>query len=57
MINITSVVFLIEFILKIIAKGFFMAKNSYLRDYFNILDFLIVIFTILTWIFEALFGT
>jgi len=30
-------------ILKIVAYGFIMTKNTYLRDYWNILDFIIVI--------------
>jgi len=31
-----------EMILKIIAMGFFMETNSYLRDTWNILDFIVV---------------
>ena len=57
MINITSIIFLIEFVLKVISLGFIVGEKAYLQDRFNILDFSIVIFTILTWIFEATLGT
>jgi hypothetical protein len=56
MINITSFIFLVEFVLKIISKGFFIGENTYLKDPFNVLDFSIVIFSILTWILEATLG-
>lgn len=35
--------FTIEMIIKIIAYGFFMHKGSYLRDSWNVIDFVIVI--------------
>lgn len=39
-----SVIFLIEVILKSIAQGFlFNGKNSYLRDGWNIIDFIIAV--------------
>lgn len=38
-----TVIFLIEAILKIIGLGFFRHKNSYLRDFWNVLDFLIAL--------------
>ncbi len=37
-----TVIFLIECIVKVIAMGFIMHRNSYLRDPWNILDFFIV---------------
>ena len=37
-----TVVFTIEFLLKIISMGFIIHKNSYLRDAWNWLDFLVV---------------
>ena len=37
------VIFSIEMVLKIIAMGFVLEKNSYLRDPWNILDFTVVI--------------
>ena len=36
-------IYTMEMILKIIAMGFFMRAHSYLRDTWNILDFLVVI--------------
>lgn len=41
-----------EMILKIIAMGFFMRAHSYLRDAWNILDFMVVILGWLAIIFE-----
>ena len=38
-----TVLFSIEFLIRIIAMGFVMHKNSYMRDYWNWLDFLVVI--------------
>ena len=37
------IIYTIEMVLKIIAMGFFMRKFSYLRDNWNILDFIVVI--------------
>jgi len=41
-----------EMILKIIAMGFFMRAHSYLRDAWNILDFMVVILGWLAIIFD-----
>ena len=41
-----TVVFVIECAIKIIAMGFAMHKHSYMRDFWNVLDFLIVIISI-----------
>lgn len=41
--NVTTFVFLIEFLLKIISWGFIAHKGAYLRDPWNILDFIIVL--------------
>ena len=38
-----SYVFILEGIIKIIAQGFFWHKNSYLRNPWNILDFLVLL--------------
>ena len=54
MVNVTSSVFIVEFVLNVISKGFMFAENAYLKNNWNILDFLIVIFTILTWVLESL---
>ena len=37
-----AIVFLVEFILKIIGMGFILEKGTYLRDGWNILDFSVV---------------
>lgn len=37
------IVYTLEMILKIIALGFFMNSNSYLRDSWNVLDFIVVV--------------
>ena len=38
-----SALYFIEFILKIFGMGFVLSKSAYLRDYWNILDFVIII--------------
>lgn len=46
-----SAIYIIECILKIIAKGFLFHKNSYLRgDFWNVLDFFIVLISIIDFI-------
>jgi hypothetical protein len=42
-----TVLFTVEFLLKSISKGFIMSKGSYLREYWNIIDFIIVLMSIL----------
>jgi hypothetical protein len=42
-----------EAVLKIIVLGFAIGKGTYLRDYWNILDFIIVSFSVLNWILDA----
>ena len=54
MTNITSSVFIIEFVLAVISRGFIFGENAYLKNNWSRLDFCIVFFTILTWILEAL---
>lgn len=41
-----------EAILKIIMLGFVFGKGTYLRDKWNILDFLIVVISVLNWILD-----
>jgi hypothetical protein len=43
-------------VIKIIAIGFYWGERTYLKDNWNILDFIIVMFSILTWIMEAAAG-
>jgi len=57
MLNIISGIFVAECIIKIIVLGFYWGHKTYLRDEWNILDFIIVIFSILTWILESVAGT
>ena len=48
--DVFTAIFLIECILKILGMGFFMHKNSYLRDFWNWLDFLVVVVSVLGWV-------
>ncbi len=41
--KVITCIFIIEFIIKLIAMGFIMGKNSYLKDNWNKLDFIVVI--------------
>lgn len=51
--NIISAIFILEAIWKIIVMGFAYEKHAYLKDPFNVLDFIIVLFSILNWILET----
>jgi len=51
--NIISGIFIGEFIIKIIVMGFIIGKKSYLKDEWNRLDFIIVLFSIITWILSS----
>ncbi|CAE8622279.1 unnamed protein product, partial [Polarella glacialis] len=48
--NILTAIFTLECMLKVIAWGFFVDKKSYLRDYWNILDFVVVVSGIVGWL-------
>ena len=54
MLNIISVLFIVEALIKIIVMGLYSAidKKTYLQDGWNILDFVIVCFSVLTVILE-----
>ena len=45
---VVNIIFMIEFLIKIVAKGFVIDKGSYLRDNWNRLDLGILILAILT---------
>lgn len=45
-----NALFLVEAIINIIGKGFLFHKNSYLRDPWNVLDFFVVILSLLDYI-------
>ena len=54
---IISIIFVAEFVIKIIVSGFYWGGDrTYLKDAWNILDFMIVQFSFLTWILEAIAG-
>ena len=50
------VIFLLEFIFKVIAMGFVVNKNSYIRNGWNILDFICLVTAILEQIFTDVDG-
>ena len=51
-VNIISAFFIGEALLKIIALGFISGEDVYLKDSWNILDFIIVLSSILNWILD-----
>ena len=56
MIIVISVIFIIESVLKITVMGFACGENAYLKDSWNVLDFIIVIFSIINWVLDS-FGS
>ena len=50
--TIISIIFIFECLIKIIVLGFYFGHKTYLKDGWNILDFVIVCFSILTIILE-----
>jgi voltage-dependent calcium channel L type alpha-1D len=55
MTTIISTFFVGEALIKIISMGFIIGENTYLKDSWNILDFIIVCSSILNWIFDFFF--
>ena len=53
MLNLISIIFVAECVIKVIVMGFYQGQKTYLKDPWNILDFMIVCFSILTWVLEA----
>jgi hypothetical protein len=49
---IINAIFILEFIIKVISLGFFMDYNSYLKNNWNQLDFIIVCISILEMVFS-----
>ena len=47
--NVFSMIFIIECLIKVFSMGFFVHRNSYLRDGWNWLDFFIVIISVVSW--------
>lgn len=54
LLGIISYIFIAECLVKIIAAGFVFGPTTYLKDGWNVLDFVIVVFSILTIVFEAM---
>lgn len=52
--NVISALFIGECLIKIYVMGFVKGKFAYLKDNYNILDFVIVVFSILSWVLESL---
>ena len=48
-----SAIFIVECLLKVFVMGFIGSKHAYLRDNYNILDFFIVVTSIMGWYFAA----
>jgi hypothetical protein len=55
MTTIISMFFIGEAFIKIIALGFVFGKDAYLKESWNILDFVIVVSSILNWFFDYFF--
>lgn len=54
MLTIISYIFICECVIKVIVQGFYIGNKTYLKDNWNILDFIIVIFSVLTMILESI---
>ena len=52
--NVISGLFIGECALKIFVMGFAKGKHTYLKDNYNVLDFVIVVFSIISWVLESL---
>ena len=48
MLGIITIIFILECVIKVIAHGFYFGHKTYLKDGWNVLDFIIVMFSILT---------
>jgi hypothetical protein len=48
-----TIIFMTELVLKVVAMGFILHKHSYMRDGWNVLDFVIVAFSIASMIVEG----
>lgn len=53
MLTTISIIFIFEFLFKVIAKGFLYGPKAYLKDSFNKLDFVLVIVSVAAWIIAA----
>jgi hypothetical protein len=48
-----TIIFMTELVLKVIAMGFILHSHSYMRDGWNVLDFVIVAFSIVSLVVES----
>lgn len=48
-----SIIFTLELVIKVVVQGFYWTDKSYMKDPWNNLDFVIVFFSCVTWILEA----
>ena len=52
--EIISYVFIGEMVVKVIVMGFAMGKHAYLKDNWNVLDFVIVSFSIINMVLDRI---
>lgn len=57
LLTVISIIFVGECFVKIIVLGFYCGERTYLKDSWNVLDFVIVLFSFLTWGLEAFAGS
>ena len=55
-VNLITGVFIIEALIKIVAMGFVIGPGTYLKDSWNVLDFVIISFSVLNWILDSVSG-
>lgn len=53
MFEVISAIFVIECFLKIATYGFYWGEKAYLKEAWNLLDVVIVFFSLLTWTLNA----
>lgn len=51
--NVISAIFVVEALIKSIAHCFIIGEQAYLKDSWNILDFVIVVSSIMNWLLDA----
>ncbi len=56
MISVITAIFILEAVLKILVLGFICGKGTYLRDSWNVMDFFIVLSSIINWSLAAVGG-
>lgn len=51
-----TTIFIIEFVLKIVGMGFVLGPNTYLRDGWNLIDFVVVVTGVISFFVSARFS-